>query len=72
MDTIKSKFYVLYNPIFGYLGGNKIRSRFSDDIEYARKFNQRNHAASCMKQKFRSPEWEVREIIYLGFETTVK
>ena len=72
METINSKFYVLWNPLFGYLGGTKIRSRFQDDISRARKFNQKNHASSCMKQKFRDPKWEVREVQYLGFEFSAK
>lgn len=72
METINSKFYVLWNPVFGYLGGSKQHASFSQDIKYSRKFAQRNFAASCMKQKFYDPRWEVREVQYLGFEVTAK
>lgn len=71
MNKVDSKFWVLWAPYYGYLGGSSRYVSFTTDISRARKFSRKNHAGSCRKQKFVSREWEIREIDYIGFEKTV-
>ena len=64
-----SKFYVISHPEYGYLGGNKRRTRFVKDIQHARKFYQRNFAVSCRNQRFRpgvADDYTVEEIQFVG------
>jgi hypothetical protein len=68
MKEIQSKFYILWNPTYGYLSGSSRHAGFSTYLADARKFSRKNHATSCRTQKFGNRKWIVKEITFTGYE----
>lgn len=60
------KFYVLFHPELGYLKSNlRYSYKWTDNLEKAKKWNQKNHPASCRTQSGQQlKKCEVVEIKY--------
>ena len=62
------KFYVLKHPEKGYLKSNSsYSSMWTDNLEKAKKWNQKNHPASCRTQRPSLKICEVVEIEVFGY-----